>query len=78
MPVNLSIKNVPEDLAEELRRRARRNHRSLQGELLSILEQVVREQAPMTVSMVREKIRSWGLQTGDEAVAMIREDRDGR
>jgi len=38
MPVNLSIKNVPDDLAETLRTRAERNHRSLQGELMAILE----------------------------------------
>ncbi|WP_373684617.1 FitA-like ribbon-helix-helix domain-containing protein [Ramlibacter montanisoli] len=30
---NLSIKDVPEDVAEALRQRASRNHRSLQGEL---------------------------------------------
>jgi plasmid stability protein len=38
MPVNLSVKNVPEDLAAKLRGRAERNHRSLQGELMAILE----------------------------------------
>jgi len=38
MAVSLSVKNVPEDLAERLRRRAAGNHRSLQRELLSILE----------------------------------------
>ena len=38
MSVNLSVKNVPDELAERLRRRAARNHRSLQRELLSILE----------------------------------------
>lgn len=38
MPVNLSIKNVPDVLAEKLRERAERNHRSLQGELMAILE----------------------------------------
>ena len=38
MPVNLSVKNVPEALASKLRERAERNHRSLQGELMSILE----------------------------------------
>ena len=31
MPVSLSIKNVPDDLAQRLRERAKRNHRSLQG-----------------------------------------------
>ena len=38
MPVNLSIKNVPDALAARLRERAERNHRSLQGELMAILE----------------------------------------
>ena len=40
MPVNLSVKNVPDELANRLRARAERNHRSLQRELLSILESV--------------------------------------
>lgn len=38
MGVSLSIKNVPEALAEALRRRAVANHRSLQRELMSIVE----------------------------------------
>lgn len=33
---NLSIKNVPEEVVARLRARARRNHRSLQGELLEL------------------------------------------
>ena len=36
--INLSIKGVPESVAEGLRRRAQRNHRSLQGELMAIIE----------------------------------------
>lgn len=38
---NLSIKDVPEAWAEGLRQRAARNHRSLQGELMAIIEQAV-------------------------------------
>lgn len=38
MTVNLSIKNVPDALAEKLRKRAEGNHRSLQGELMALLE----------------------------------------
>ena len=38
---NLSIKDVPEAWAEALRQRAARNHRSLQGELMAILERAV-------------------------------------
>lgn len=43
MAVNLSIKEVPDDLAERLRARAARNHRSLQGELMAIVEQAAGE-----------------------------------
>jgi plasmid stability protein len=38
MPVNISVKNVPDSIADRLRARAERNRRSLQRELLSILE----------------------------------------
>ena len=40
---NLSIKDVPEAWAEALRQRAARNHRSLQGELMAIIEQAATE-----------------------------------
>ena len=38
MSVNLSIKNAPDDVVARLRERASRNHRSLQGELMAIIE----------------------------------------
>lgn len=38
MAVNFSIKGVPEATAARLRERAERNHRSLQGELMAIIE----------------------------------------
>ena len=34
---NLSIKNVPNGLLNQLRTRAARNHRSIQGELMALL-----------------------------------------
>jgi len=40
---NLSIKDVPDSWAEALRQRAARNHRSLQGELMALVEQAVQE-----------------------------------
>lgn len=49
MPVNLSIKNVPDALAERLRARAHRNNRSLQRELMTIVELAVRDDAPAAV-----------------------------
>jgi plasmid stability protein len=41
--VNLSIKGVPDALAETLRLRALANHRSLQGELMAIIEAAAHE-----------------------------------
>lgn len=40
---NLSVKDVPEAWAQALRQRAARNHRSLQGELMAIIEQAATE-----------------------------------
>ena len=75
MPVTLSIKNVPEDLADRLRKRAKDNHRSLQGELMSILEAVVVPRR-LSVEELQSEVNALGLQTGSESVEMIREDRD--
>ena len=43
MPVTLTIKNVPEALAQKLRVQAAASHRSLQGELMVILSAAVAE-----------------------------------
>lgn len=40
---NLSIKDVPETWTETLRQRASRSHRSLQGELMAIIERATLE-----------------------------------
>jgi len=75
--INLSIKNVPEELVAKLRGRAKRNHRSLQGELLAILEEAVSPKR-LTSEEAHRKLRELGLRTGPEAGAIVREDRDGR
>ena len=46
MPVTLTIKNVPDELAERLRTIATSHHRSLQGELMAIIEAVGRLHEP--------------------------------
>jgi plasmid stability protein len=74
---NLSIKNVPEELVTQLRARAREHHRSLQGELMAILEGALRPK-PMTIDEVYQRIKKLGVQTGAESAAMVREDRDAR
>ena len=75
--VSLSIKKVREELVLRLRRRAAVHHRSLQGELLSILEEAVGPKRA-TVSEIRQYLANLDLRTADESTRIIREDRDGR
>jgi antitoxin FitA len=77
MDVSLSIKNVPEELAAALRERAVRHHRSLQGELLHILETAVRPH-PFRATALWRRIEALDLTTADEATRFIRKDRDRR
>ena len=76
MAVTLSVKNVPEKLAERLRQRAARNHRSLKGELMSILEDAGRP--PLSIDELAEKVKALGLKTPADSVDIIRATRDGR
>lgn len=81
MGVNLSVKNVPDALAGALRRRARRHHRSLQGELMAILQSAVspaksfaREAA---TDMAWTPLRA-PVAPQSESALIIRAARDGR
>lgn len=78
MPVNLSIKNVPEQLAQKLRKRAAKNHRSLQGELISILEASVSEKKALTPMQFLSEIEKYGLSTPEESEMTVKEDRNAR
>jgi plasmid stability protein len=77
MPVNLSIKNAPEDVVQRLRARAERHHRSLQGELMAIIEAAVQEERPTPAAILAE-VRRLGLSTPSEAASIVRADRDAR
>jgi plasmid stability protein len=74
MAVNLSVKDVPEHLAEALRDRARQNHRSLQGEMMALIEAHVGAR-PYRAGELLRVVRALGLETTDTSVAMVREDR---
>jgi antitoxin FitA len=77
--VNLSIKNAPDDIVQRLRDRARKNHRSLQGELMAIIEAAVRPSPAryLTPTELVEEGRKLGLSTPHEAAEIVRADRDG-
>ena len=74
---NLSIKNVPEPIVERLRARAKQHHRSLQGELMAILEETLAPKR-LTLEELVQRVQELGIQTGDESTAWVRELRDAR
>lgn len=78
MPTNLSIKNAPDRIVNRLRERAKRNHRSLQGELLAIVEEAVDTRSPVTPKDILLDVRRSKLRTPAESAAIIRRDRNGR
>jgi plasmid stability protein len=78
MAVNLSIKKVPDHIAERLRNRAMRHHRSLQGELLAVLEESVASERILSPSELLSAVRKSGLKTGEESAKLIRKERDVR
>ena len=76
MSVTLSIKNAPDDVVHLLKQRAKRHHRSLQGELLAIIEEAVRSPRMMTPREVLAEVRRLGIDTPSESAAIVRRDRD--
>ena len=75
MPVNFSVKNVPDELAAKLRERAKRHHRSVQGELMVILEEATGP-TKLSVDEAEWHLRASGFRTGDDSTNWVRELRD--
>ena len=78
MPANLSIKNVPDELVERLRERARRHHRSLQGELMSIVEEAAGSSPKISLQEAWERIQRTMPPSPSESAAIVRQMRDER
>jgi plasmid stability protein len=78
MSVNLSVKTVPDHIVQQLRRRASKHHRSLQGELLAILEESIQGGQILTPTELLVAVRGSGLRTSEESSKYIRKERDAR
>jgi len=77
MTVTLTIKKVPAKLVERLKRKAAMHKRSLQDELMAILEEAT-SPGRMKVEELWYEARRLGPQTPGDSTKMIREDRDTR
>ena len=92
--MNIALRNVPEDLHAELKAAAKRNHRSLNGEILARLalsrrdstldvevflgENVLWHQRFAALDLSPETVRSLRDEGRDALPDMIREMRDSR
>lgn len=74
---SIQVKNVPDDVHETMRRRARESGRSLQEYML---HRLCREARTPTVEelMARVADRSGGNFSLEEATALVRDERDAR
>ena len=72
----MTIRNVPDQVLRALRGRARRNGRSMQKEIISILEEAAVDRAALMeqIAMLRARLRS--EMTLDEIHKAIEEGRE--
>ena len=79
--VTITIKNIPEQVYEHIKNQAKNNHRSINGEILSILEQAM-SLPPIDVKTTLERARkvreltATYVVTADEIEKMINEGRE--
>lgn len=71
MSQTLTIRNVPDSLSRKLKTRAERNHRSLQGEVMAILEHAsVADTAEQTVAPYRAPVTESAAKTAVPGTAL--------
>ncbi len=77
MPVNLSIKNVPDDVARGLHNRAARNNRTIQQELLAILKDAAKDQEDVSLDVLLANAQK-KKPTLDERTSRVLADEDAK
>lgn len=74
--MDILIKNISRKKVEQLRQRAKRNHRSLRAELLALIDEAVAVAPPkLSIEQIASRVARLGLTRKNEAVRMVREDR---
>lgn len=74
---NLLIRNVPEEIVNRLKSRARKHGRSLQQELIRILNEHTSESQEEILAKIRERRQKWEKENRQfsDSTVLIREDR---
>jgi plasmid stability protein len=75
MARTLTLRNVPEQTVRALRERAKRNQRSMQKEILSILQGAVHDRASLADHLTAVRSRLGAGMTLDEIHSAIEEGR---
>ena len=76
---NVNVKNLPKDLHRRLKERAKRNHRSLNSELIACLQEAVMptridpDEAAERIRVLRARFR--GPPLTDEEIARLKTER---
>lgn len=73
---SVTIRNIPLSVLARIKTRAAQSHRSMQGELLAILEAAAVSPTPRrTAAELLARLRATGLRTPAESLDMIAADR---
>ena len=75
---SLGHKDLLPKIVRKLKKRAERNHRSLQGELMAIIAEAVEEKPKLTAADILRQTRDLGLVTPADSAGIVRADRDAR
>lgn len=74
MPMTVLLENAPDDLIQSLQQRATRHDRSLDAELVAIVEAA----AQTSPHDILAEVRRLGMPVTESSVDIIRAARDGR
>ncbi len=74
---SVTIRNLDDDVVAALKRRAKANNRSLEGELRMVLVRAVRGEQPFDLAREAERIRAMtpADRAQTDSVELLREDR---
>jgi plasmid stability protein len=78
MGVDMTIRDIPDSVAAEIRRRAAEHHRSPENEARGILTAGVAKPGPLTIQDLLAEVQAIGLHTPSDSAAIVREARDAR